>query len=314
MASTEVLAILSAFAVGMAALTAISVRWAAFARTPLAAGAVQFILVMMAGMFVGVLVYFAIGGDRGLVSGIWVAAAAMSASVTIVFLAFLREIRSEEPPNGAGRVRISRLGLVTSVVGLVLLNEFLMGWSFSLLSGALAPGLGPSLGDSLRILSEAITSPWFVFPMALEMLLTLRWLVRAVPSSMTPFLLVQPAVMVCSPPTFGALGWEVATAVAGSVLMAVVVAMYLVALFRDDPVPRSVRGYAVRLILSYGVMSAGLYLWVAYSSLELFALSLLVQMIVFLHASTDPVSYSAASDTGSGRDAVGELTVGTSRS
>lgn len=314
MASTEVLGILSALSVGMAALTAISVRWAAFARTPLTAGVVGFILVMMAGMFVGVLVYFALGGERGLVSGIWVAAAAMSASVAIVFLAFLREISAREVPSGPSGIRVSRWGLVTSVVGLVLLNEFLMGWSFSLISGGIAPGLGASADDTLRILSEAITSPWFVFPMALEMLLTLRWLVRAVPPSMMPFLLIQPAVMICSPPTVGGLVWEVATASAGSALMAVVVAMYLVALFRDAPFPPSVRAYAVRLILSYGVMSVGLYLWVAYSSLELFALSLLVQMIVFLHASTDPESYSAMHDPGSGRDAVGEPAAGITRS
>lgn len=314
MATTEVLGILAAFAAGMAALTAVSVRWAAYARTPLAAGAVQFILAMMAGMFLGVLVYYAIGGNTGIISGIWVAGATMSASVFLVFLAFLREVRAREAPDGSPGIRISRPWLITYVVGLVLLNEFLMGWSFGLLSGGIAAGLGPSAGDTLRTLSEAVTSPWFVFPMALEMLLTLRWLVPVLPPSMRPFLLVQPAVMVCSPPTVGGLVWEVTTASIASALMSAVVAMYLLALFRDAPFPRPVRGYAVRLILSYGIMSAGLYLWAVYASPELFALSLLVQMVVFLHASTAPESYSAGLDAARDRRPEGDPTTGISRS
>lgn len=295
MTSIAVLGILSILAIGMSTLTAISVRWAAFAQGPLRAGIVQFILAMMSGMFLGVLVYFAIGGTTGLVSGFWTAGAVMSASVAIVFIAFVREVRLRSEPNRSSGSVISRPWLVASVIALVLGNEFLMGWSFSLLSGQLAARLGPSPADTLRILSEAVTSPWFVFPMALEMVLTLRWLLKVLPRPMWAFLLIQPAVMVCSPPTFGGLAWEIATAAAASVLMAVAVAWFLKALFRDEPFPRPVAAYAIRLILSFGLMSAGLYLWAEFSDPGLFALSLLVQMIVFLHASTDPASYSNAS-------------------
>ena len=299
------LVVLSALAAGMSAVTAITVRWAAFARRPLGAGAVQFILAMMAGMFVGVLVYFAIGGTTGLVSGFWVAGATMSTAVFIVFRAFVKEARSPSAQSETARELISRPQFVASVVGLVIVNEFLMGWSFSLLSGALFPGLGTNGADTLGVLSDAITSPWFVFPMALEMLLTLRWLLAVLPRPMGPFLLIQPAVMICSPPTFGGLVWEVATAAAASVLMSVAVALFLVALFRDEHLSLPVTAYATRLILSFGLMSAGLFLWAEFSSPELFALSLLVQMIVFLQASTDPVSYSTTHVTPRGPGAQG---------
>ena len=302
MTSDLSLGVLWALAVGMAALTAISVRWAAFARSHLRAGVVQFFLAMMAGMFIGVLVYFAIGGTSGFVGGLWAASAIMSVSVLFVFVAFVREVTSRSAPRDAVRERVFRSRLVTSVVGLVIVNEFLMGWSFSLLSGGLAPGLGPGGASALRVVSEAITSPWFVFPMALEMVLTLRWLMAVMPRPMRPFLMIQPAVMICSPPTLSGLVWEVSTAAAASTLMAVAVAMFLVALFRDVPLSPKVTGYAVSLILSFGLMSAGLYLWAEFSSPELFSLSLLVQMVVFLYASADPAAYSAAPALTGGRE------------
>jgi len=314
MASFWALGVLSVLAVGMATLTAITVQWAAAARRPLTVGAVEFVLVMMAGMFAGVLTYFAIGGTTGLVSGFWVAAAIMSASVFIVLLAFVRDVQSRHTPGEPGRELISRPRLVASVVGLVILNEFLMGWSFSLLSGGLAPGVGPSEQNTLLVLSEAITSPWFVFPMALEMVLTLRWLLAVLPRPMRPFLWIQPAVMICSPPTFGGLAWEVTTAVVASVLMAIAVAMFLGALFRDEPLSPPVTAYEVRLILSFGLMSAGLYLWAEFSNPAVFALSLLVQMIVFLQASADPAGYASPPVAARGSGAPGAPLAGTNRS
>ena len=299
------LVVLSALAAGMSAVTAITVRWAAFTQRPLGAGAVQFILAMMSGMFVGVLVYFAIGGTTGLVSGFWVAGATMSAAVFIVFRAFVKEAQAPSAQNETAREMISRPQFVASVVGLVLVNEFLMGWSFSLLSGALAPSLGTSAADTLGVVSDAIISPWFVFPMALEMLLTLRWLLAVLPRPMRPFLLIQPVVMVCSPPTLGGLVWEVVTATAASVLMSVAVAVFLVALFRDERLPLPVTAYATRLILSFGLMSAGLFVWAEFSNPLLFALSLLVQMVVFLQASADPASYSTSEVTHGGPGAHG---------
>jgi hypothetical protein len=295
------LGILAVLAAGMASLTAVAVRWAALAQTPLAAATVQFILVMMVGMFGGVLVYFAIGGGRGLVSGFWAASAMMSASVVIVLIAFVKEVRAREGPGPSAEGRISRTWLVMSVVGLVVVNELLMGWSFSLLSGGLSPGLGSSGASAARVISEAITSPWFVFPMALEMVLTLRWLVAALPRAMRPFVLVQPAIMVCSPPTLVGTVWQVVTAAAASGLMALAVGLYLRTLFRDDPFPRPAAAYATRLILSLGLMAAGLYLWAAFSLPELFAVSLLAQMVVFLHASTDPAGYATHGPADEGR-------------
>ncbi len=294
MTSILVWAVLSFFAVGMTLISAISVKWAAFADGPLRASVVQFLLLMMAGMFVGVLVYFSAPGVSGVTAGLWVATGIMSASVFLVFVGFLRELRGRNASAGARPPQVHRAGFVFSVVLLVVLNEFLMGWSFGLLSGQIAPGLGPRGSGLVSTWSAAVTSPWFVFPMALEMLLTLRWLLHALPPSMAKFLLLQPAVMVCSPPTLGARGWAVATALGGSALMAVGIAYYLRAVFRNEPWSRSVTRYVTALLLTFGVMAGGLYLWVVGADPEAFALALLLQMVVFLYAVTDPRRFAGA--------------------
>ena len=287
MTSPLVLGLLPVFAVGMSATTAFVVKWTALTTGPLRASVVQFVLAMMAAMFVGVLVYFAIGGTSGLVAGLWTAAALMSASVLVVFVGFVREIRLQTRPADPGAAHASRTAFLASVIGLVLANEFLMGWSFSLVAGTLPVGLGSHGQGTPTILAGAVTSPWFVFPMALEMVLTL-WLFRGkVPRVMTRFLLVQPAIMVCSPPTIPGLPWLLASTLGASALMAVAIAWLLSALFRGETLLPSVTRYLLTLFLSFAMMAGGLYVWVEFSNAGLFALSLVVQMVVFLWAVTD---------------------------
>ncbi len=307
MASAEVLLVLSGLAVGMTAVSAVSVKWTALADAPLRRGTVLFLLLMMAGMFVGVLVYFAIGGVSGIVAGLWVAAAIMSASVVLVVLSFLSAIRSQSSVEATAGPARDRRAFVGSVVGLVILNEFLMGWSFSLLSGSLPVGLGPGGREVLTVLSGAIVSPWFVFPMALEMVLTLRWLLASLPRSMGPFLLVQPAVMVCSPPTFHGGIWVTVTAVGASALMALAVAFWLVALVRDQRLTGRVTRYIGSLVGSFGIMAVGLYVWIAFADSGIFAASLLAQMAVFLLAVADPAQYSGTNPPAGGPGSEGLL-------
>lgn len=291
----EVDLILAAFAVGMALTTAVAVKWAAYARGPLRESVVVFILTMMSGMFAGVLVYYALQqGTPGLVAGFWAAAAFMSVSVLIVFIGFLREMRLTDSRRASTAPPVGRRGFLVAVVFLVILNEFLMGWSFSLLAGSLAPHLGTDSSAVVRTLAAAIVSPWFVFPMALEMVVTLQWLLPDFPALMRRFLLVQPAIMVCSPPTVAGDLWAVPTAVGASALMGVAVAWLLLALFRDLPLSGRVAVYLSALVASFGVMAAGLYIWAIYGSAAPFALALLVQMVVFLRAVTDPEHFGLA--------------------
>ncbi len=288
------LALLAALATGMATTTAVTIKWTVLATGPLGASTVEFVLAMMSGMFVGVLVYFAEGGTSGFVAGFWVAAVIMSASVFIVFVGFLREARL----RATGEVALGhRAAFLTTVIALVLVNEFLMGWSFSLISGFLPTSLGSDGHRLLIVLAGAVTSAWFVFPMALEMVLSLAFFLDRFPAGMRRFLLVQPAIMVCSPPTVPGLPWLLGSTIVASGLMAVAVAWLLIALFRNEQFATPVTQYLLLLYASFGLMAAGLYVWIEFANAGLFALALIAQMLVFLGAVTAPGRFGHETET-----------------
>ncbi len=290
-----VLVLLAGLAGGMSTIAAIAVKWAVSATGPLSASVVQFVLAMMAAMFLGVVVYFAIGGGGGVAAGLWVASGVMSASVMVVFVGFWREVRARAPGAVPGSGGVHRGLFVASVIGLVLANEFLMGWSFSLVTHALPVGFGTGDRQALVVAIGAIVSPWFVFPMAFEMIVTLGFLVSRFPPVMRRLLVLQPAIMICSPPTISGLPWLLGSSLGASGLMAGAVAVLLIALFRGEAISSATVRYLLALFVSLGLMAGGLYVWVELSSAGLFAVSLLAQMAAFLWAATAPERFGAAS-------------------
>ncbi len=130
--------VLAPLAAGMAATTAFIIRWAADARGPLRASVVVFLLLMMAAMIGGAAFYFASPSSASLVGGLWLASGLMSASAVLVFLGFFAQVQARAGPPVA---ESSSTGLVHPrtflgvVVGLVVLNELLMGWTFQTAAG-----------------------------------------------------------------------------------------------------------------------------------------------------------------------------------
>ena len=183
------------------------------------------------------------------------------------------------------------------MIVLVVANEFLMGWSFSLISGFLPTSLGADGHRLLLVLTGAVTSAWFVFPMALEMVLSLAFFLDRFPAGMRRFLLVQPAIMVCSPPTVPGLPWLVGSTIVASGLMAVAIAWLLIALFRDEEFAAPVTQYLLFLYVSFGLMAAGLYVWIEFANAGLFAVALIAQMLVFLGAVTAPGRFGPGAQT-----------------
>ncbi len=287
-------AVLAFFATSMAVITAVAVRWTAFARSYSRAGLVLFLLLMMAGMFVGVLVYYARGGLSGEIAGLWTATAIMSASVFVLFVGFFRDYRVADRPEGSPGPGPARGHLVATVIVLVLANEFLMGWSFSLLAGTFPSGLGGILSDPGGVVTSAILSPWFVFPMALEMALAVRWLRSEFSGLVAELLLVQPLIMLCSPPTLPLFLWQVVTTVAASLSMALALGLLFRSIFRGEALSRVGLLYATGLIASLGAMAGGLYLWAEDGNQWLLAAAVLAQMIVFLAAVAEPARFGGS--------------------
>ncbi len=271
------LLVLALLAVGMAASTAGLIKWAATARTTLRAGTVVFLLLMMVAMIGGALVYFLRPSAGGLVGGFWFASALMSVSVVVIFYAFLVEVRSQEEGRPAVQ-RGPRAGYLAAVLGLVLLNEVLMGWTFGLAAGTLGPG---AADGALGLFQGIVASPWFLFTMGGEMLLTTYLLRDALPGPVAIVLAAQSAIMLLSPPALLSGAWRAFAIYAGSAAMIGLFVYLMEFIYRHRQLTAAFARYLVRLLAVYGAMMLGLYLWLADGNVLLFAVAVVAEMVLF---------------------------------
>ena len=286
--------VLAPLAAGMSVSIAYLVKWASEARTPLRAGAVVFLLLMMVAMLAGAALYYIHPSPAALVEGIWATSALMSVSVVVVFLSFLREIQlraaGADPtalPTGAGR------GFVPSVIALVLANELLMGWTFQAAAGTPAfpvssgwPGVG-------QLFVASVDSPWFLFTMAAEMVMTAVLLRDRLPRPVQVVLVTQSFLMVLSPPALAWGSWVTASIYLSSVAMIGLIVYLMEHLYRHPQLGLGFSTYLLELLAVYALMMAGLFLWVFYGNAGPFAVSVVLEMIVFFAAVVRPEGLSA---------------------
>jgi polyferredoxin len=281
--------VLAPLAAAMATATAYLIKWAAEARTPLRAATVAFLLVMMVAMVGGAALYFAQPSTASLVDGLWLASAVMSVSVVGVFLAFLQEVqgRAREGRDTPLPLKHPRT-FVATVIGLVLANELLMGGTFQVAAGQ---GLGGSSWSSVLVAS--VDSPWFLFTMAAEMLLTSVLLRDRLPRPVQVILISQSLIMGLSPPALPYSLWVSLSIYLASGAMIVLFVFLMEFMYRQKELAPGLSTYIVRLLAIYGVMMAGLYLWIAYGTAALFALSVVLEMVLFFHAVVRPEELEA---------------------
>jgi hypothetical protein len=282
-------------AVLMAFIVAALVRWSTEVRTVVAAAVVVFLLAMMVTMFVGTAIYFSSPGTGSLVVGLWVATALMAGSAFPVLALVLRESHQHLAQGAAYAPRRLTEGaglpaLAATVTVLVLASELLMGGSFQLAAGGSAATAG---GAPWGILATTVASPWFLFPMSLEMALTLAWLRRRLPGALAATLAAQASMMFFAPPALPYEAWLVAAALLTSGAMAGLLAYLLRQVYRGTRFGGKVRRYIVRFLLVSTLMGAGLAIWAAAQVVALFALAMVLQMAIFFTAIVVPESFSA---------------------
>ena len=282
------LGVLVALAAAMTASTAVFVRWAAGCRSSLRASIVVFLLLMMGGMLAGGLVYELRPSRESAVAGLWLASVIMSASVAVVFVAFVRAVRRAADGATAPEAYRTTGGFVASVVGLVLLNEFLMGWTFGAAAGAL-PRLPPAgLAALGGFCGAVVDSPWFLFTMAGEMLLTATFLRDRLPRPVLAILLTQSGIMLCSPPALGGSAWVDGASYVSSAAMIGLFVYLMEYLYRHRQLAVGVSNYLVELLGVYALMMAGLFVWLYYGDPVVFAASVVLEMVIFYVAVTRP--------------------------
>ncbi|MGA8710697.1 MAG: hypothetical protein WB786_05650 [Thermoplasmata archaeon] len=286
--------ILAPLAAGMAVSIAYLVKWASEARTPLRSGAVVFLLLMMVAMLLGAAIYFVQPSVASFVEGIWVASALMSVSVVIVFLAFLKELQtSGKPTAGAMPSSWAGPGFVASVIALVLANELLMGWTFQAAAGT-APALGGAGALGLgSLLVASVNSPWFLFTMSAEMILTATLLRDRLPLPIFVVLASQSLIMLFSPPALNWAPWTALSIYVSSAAMIVLFVYLMEHLYHHHQLGVGFSNYLIELLAVYGLMMAGLFFWLYYGDGTAFAVSIGLEMVVFFGAVVRPERLSA---------------------
>ena len=274
-------------AVGMALVTAYLIKWAADAHTPMRAATVVFLLMMMVGMLGGAAIYFLHPGGTSLVEGFWVASALMSVSVVVVFLTFLEEARLRlaggEPY--VPRPLRAKWTFVVSVIGLVLLNELLMGWTFSAAAGAPLLGIGTGTLGVVNLIAEVVASPWFLFTMSLEMAVTTFLLRSRLAPALFRVLLVQSLIMFLSPTALAAGSWVALSIYVSSAAMIGLIIYLMEFIYRHRQLDPAFSHYVVALLAIFSVMMAGQFLWLYYGGWPVvFALSIGAEMVLFFGA------------------------------
>ncbi len=279
--------LLASLAAGMAAITAYLVRWAAEARTVSAGAVVLFLIGMMIAMLAGALLYYRSPGRTGLVDGLWLASGVMSLSVFPVVTIFLKETTARVRAGAAyvAPVLRRRWAFALAVVGLVLLNELLMGYTFGRAAGAIPAVSGGTLLGNLAL---AVNSPWFLLPMALEMGLSVLLLRDLLPASLRGLLLAQAGLMALAPTAFSGTGAVRAATVLGSAVMIVVVIVVMEHLYRHPAIETARAAYIAGLFGAYAAMMAGLYVWLTGGGGFLFAGSVLLEMALFFEVALLP--------------------------
>ncbi|MGC2034581.1 MAG: hypothetical protein WA761_03940 [Thermoplasmata archaeon] len=277
--------ILATIAAGMTYVTAVLIKWAAEARSPVRAWVVVFLMIMMAAMLAGALIYLRSPGPGSLVEALWISGALMSISVFPLFVAFLREAQRQlDAGDGyVPSVLQHQTGFVAAVIGLVLLNELLMGWTFSTAAGDTLPALSGASGV-LPFLVGLVTSRWFLFTMSAEMMLTAILLGDRIQKGLLVILVLQSAIMALSPPALPFPVWITTSSYLASALMIGLFVYLMEYLYRRREIGDALSTYMVRLLGVYSLMMAGLFVWLIYGSVGLFAASVVLEMVIFFEA------------------------------
>ena len=175
-------------------------------------------------------------------------------------------------------------GLRAAYIFLLVLSEFLMGWTFDLASGLIRLSAGYSLVDVAKQLQFSLTSYWFVFTMVGEMGLTLFVLRNALRPSLLKILATQGMVMFLTPTALSSRVWETYTVYLEAVVMTGLVVFALGYLRKKKERDRPTLSYLGLFIIANAVMMVGFLLWLVDGDSLLLALSLVVETVIYFDA------------------------------
>ena len=280
-------AILGAVALAMALATSWLILFSVGARDRLRSWVALYLLAMMGEMWISVVIFFAAPSARTLVVGLAVSGVLMVASVVPLFVALARVRRPGAAPAPEPVATLSR-PLIGLLAALVLANEFLMSWGIQMALGTALAG-GP-----VAVAVAVVDSPWFLFTMAAEMVVTTYLLRDALPRAVLAILLSQAVIMLFSPPALGGAIWPALSIYVSSAVMIGLFVLLFEYLYRHRQLTIALSNYLVALVGVYGLMMAGLFVWQYFGDATAFAISIVAEMVVFYAALARPAGFSGA--------------------
>jgi polyferredoxin len=178
--------------------------------------------------------------------------------------------------DGPTPPRMSRSSFALALLAMFV-ADVAAGWAIGRL-----PTSGLGAVGILGTLARAVLSPGFLLPAGAEMavLAALRW--KTVPSALRAPLAFQSALLLLLPAAVPVAGWAT-WAVYPFALAIVGLFVYLLFFaYRNRQIDRPVANYLLQLVGSSALLSAGLFVWSVYASLDLLAVAVVIQAGLFV--------------------------------
>jgi len=255
----------------MAVYIAYSVKWFEQAKSYLRYAINIFVLAMMASMFVGATIYYLQPSFQNL----WIAIGFNQLVMWIAAIPILSSLIGEERGKPIKRKSI------TTLIFLVLVNEFFMGWAFGLITQPDLYSINLMLSSPLTLFANVINSYWFIFPMGTEMILTTYLLKKGTFRGFLIVALFQALIMIFTPTAISSDLWMNLSTVVGSVVMTILFILILHDLYKTKEVNQEFSNYLLILFIIFAFMMGGIYEWMVDGNATILALSLIAEMSLY---------------------------------
>ncbi len=260
----------------MAAFTAWLLKRGSAMKTLTDAGIVLFLLAMMASMFVSAVAYLYSPSLVTIFEVVALNMISMTIGLIPLLATLIRGDRELDETRGGNSVGSRRLA-VGAIIALSIVAEVFMGWTFAIVSGAAST----TTQSAFSALVDSMSTYWFIFTMATEMAVTLYLVGRNFPRVFRYLVAIQIVIMILSPTAIADSVWSASTLWANGAMMVVAVIVVLEFLFRNRSPAAGASNYVLRLIGAYGLMMAGLFLWLIDGDILLFVLSIIAEMAIY---------------------------------
>jgi hypothetical protein len=281
--------VLGIIATGMVGIQSLLLARAARVRTGIDALVVVLLMVMMIAMLLGPAYLYLTTLVFTLADLVWWEIAVFSGGGMMpVPILIAAKYFTEGDPERSGPLPLAGLlehgpTLRGAYVGLLIVSEVLMGWTFNLASGLVSLSAGYSFEAVAEGIGLSLTTYWFVFTMAGEMFVTLYALWGTLKRDLANVFAVQAFVMLFTPTALQLRGppetlWFCLEAVAMTGLVALL-ARYAKRRDRDARVAR----YLGFFIVSNAAMMVGLVWWLASGRTLGVALLMLLETGVYFY-------------------------------